>query len=82
MFGLQRTRYVAGGLDCAGSPEEERTRWTGEQADQATLVATCRDVLWVVSSEEGIDYGEDLGPVIAEAAALSQPLAEVWTDRD
>ena len=68
------------GLDRGGSPEGGRTRWTGEQGDELTLVAACRDVLRVVSAEEGTDYDEDLAPVIEEAGDLSQPLGEVWTD--
>jgi len=68
------------GLDRGGSPEGGRTRWTGEQGDEMTLVAACRDVLRVVSAQEGSDYEEDLGPVIEEADDLSQPLGEVWTD--
>jgi hypothetical protein len=38
-------------------------------------------VLRVVSAQEGSDYEDDLGPVIEEAADLSQLLGEVWTDR-
>ena len=53
---------------------------TGEQGDELTLVAACRDVLRVVSAQEGSDYEDDLGPVIEEAADLSQRLGEVWTD--
>ena len=68
------------GLDRGGSPEGGRTRWTGEQGDEVTLVAACRDVLRVVSAQEGSDYEDDLGPVIEEADDLSQPLGEVWTD--
>ena len=68
------------GLDRGGSPEGGRTRWTGAQGDELTLVAACRDVLRVVSAQEGSDYEDDLGPVIEEAADLSQPLGEVWTD--
>jgi ribosomal protein S27AE len=30
-------------LSRGGSPEEGRTRWTGEQGDEVTLVAACRD---------------------------------------
>ena len=45
-----------------------------------TIVGACRDVLRVVSAEEGTAYDENLGPVIEEADDLSQPLGEVWTD--
>ena len=45
-----------------------------------TLVAACRDVLRVVSAQEGSDYDDDLAPVIEEADDLSQELGEVWTD--
>ena len=45
-----------------------------------TLVAACRDVLRIVSAEEGTDYDEELSPVIEEVDDLSQPLGEVWTD--
>ena len=45
-----------------------------------TLVAACRDVLRVVSAEEGSAYDENLGPVIEEAGDLSQRLGEIWTD--
>ena len=68
------------GLSRGGSPEGGRTRWSGEQGDEVTPVAACRDVLRVVSAEEGSAYDENLGPVIEEAADLSQPLGEVWTD--
>jgi len=68
------------GLDRGGSPEGGRTRWTGDQGDELTLVAACRDVLRVVSAQEGSDYEDDLAPVIEEADDLSQPLGEVWTD--
>ena len=68
------------GLDRGGSPERRRTRWTGEQGDELTLVAACRDVLRVVSAKERTDYDDDLAPVIEEASDLSQPLREVWTD--
>lgn len=44
------------------------------------LVAACRDVLRVVSAQEGTEYEEDLAPVIEEADDLSQPLGKVWTD--
>ena len=63
-----------------GSPEGGRTRWTGEQGDEMTLVAACRDVLRVVSAEEGSAYEKNLGPVIEEAGDLFQPLGEIWTD--
>jgi ribosomal protein S27AE len=39
------------GLDRGGSPAGGRTRWTGEQGDELTLVAACRDVLRVVSAD-------------------------------
>ena len=68
------------GLDRGGSPDGGRTRWTGEQGDEMTLVGVCRDVLRVISAQEGSDYDEDFGPVIEEADDLSQPLGEVWTD--
>ena len=68
------------GLSRGGSPEGGRTRWSGEQGDELTLVAACRDVLRVVSAEEGSAYDENLGPVIEEAGDLSQPLGEIWTD--
>ena len=68
------------GLSRGGSPEGGRTRWAGEQGDEMTLVAACRDVLRVVSAEEGSAYAENLGPVIDEVGDLSQPLGEVWTD--
>jgi len=70
------------GLDRGGLPDPEggRTRWTGEQGDEMVLVAACRDVLRVVSAQEGTDYEEDLAPVIEEADDLSQPLGEVRTD--
>ena len=41
--------------------------WTGEQGDELTLVAACRDVLRVVSAAEGTGYDEDLAPVIEES---------------
>ena len=41
------------------------------------LVAACRDVLRVVSTQEGTDYEDDLAPKIEEADDLSQPLGEV-----
>jgi hypothetical protein len=62
------------------APEGGRTRWTGDQGDELTLVAACRDVLRVVSTQEGSDYEDDFGPVIEEADDHSQPLGEVWTD--
>jgi ribosomal protein S27AE len=68
------------GLDRGGSPDGGRTRWSGEQGDELTLVAGCRDDLRVVSAEEGTRYDEELGPVIEEVDDLSQPLGEVWTD--
>ena len=68
------------GLPRGGSPEGGRTRWTGEQGDELTLVAACRDVLRVVSAEEASAYDENLGPVIEEAGDLSQLLGEIWTD--
>ena len=52
------------GLDRDGSPEGGRTRWTGEQGDEVTLIAACRDVLHVVSPQEGSDYEDALEPVI------------------
>jgi len=61
------------GLSRGGSPEGGRTRWSGEQSDELTLVAACRDVLCVVSAEEGSKYDKNLGPVIEEADDLSQP---------
>ncbi len=63
-----------------GSPEGGRTRWSGDQGDDMTLVAACRDVLRVISAEEGSAYDENLDPVIEEAGDLSQPLGEIWTD--
>jgi len=60
------------GLDRGGSPEGGRTRWTGDQGDEMTLVAACRDVLRVVSAQEGSDYEDDLAPVIEDADDLSQ----------
>ncbi|WP_049998744.1 IS1595 family transposase [Halococcus sediminicola] len=68
------------GLSRGGSPGPGRARWTGEQGDEMTLVAACRDVLQVISAEEGSKYDENLGPVIKEAGDLSQPLGEIWTD--
>ena len=68
------------GLSRGGSPEGGRTRWSGEHGDEMTLVAACRDVLRVVSAEEGSAYDENLGPVIEEAGDLSQRLGEIWTD--
>ena len=49
------------GLSRGGSPEGGPTRWAGEQGDEMTLVAACRDVLRVVSAEEGSAYAENLG---------------------
>ena len=69
------------GLDRGGSSSEAgRTRWSGEQGDDMTLVAACRDALRVVSAEEGVAYDEELAPVLEEVEDLSQPLGEVWTD--
>jgi transposase-like protein len=34
----------------------------------------------VIRGQLGIDYQDDLKPVIQEAEDLSQPLGEVWTD--
>lgn len=68
------------GLSRAGSGSPGRSRWKGEQGDDMTLVAACRDVLRVISAEEGSAFDENLGPVIEEAGDLSQPLGEVWTD--
>jgi len=68
------------GLFRGGSPEGGRTRWSGEQGDELTLVAACRDVLRVVSAEEGTKFEDELKPVIVEAEDLSQSLGEVWTD--
>jgi len=68
------------GLSRGGSPEGGRTRWSGEQGDEMTLVAACRDVLRVVSAEEGTRFDDELKPVIEEAEDLSQRLGEVWTD--
>lgn len=78
MFRLQRARPTTGRPCPRGSPERGRTRWTGEQSGELTLVAICRDVLRVVSTEERTD-NEELGPVI-EVDKLSQPLREVWID--
>lgn len=39
-----------------GSPEGGRTRWTGEQGDEVTLIAACRDMLRGVAAQEGSDY--------------------------
>lgn len=68
------------GLSRGGSSEGGRTRWSGKQGDELTFVAACRDVLRVVSAEEGSKYEENLGPVIEEVGNLSQPLGEVCTD--
>jgi hypothetical protein len=68
------------GLERGGSPDGGRTRWSGEQGDELTLVAGCRDDLRVVSAEEGTRYDDELGPVIEAVNDLSQPLGEVWTD--
>lgn len=67
-------------LSRGGSPEGGRTRWTGDQGDELTLVAACRDVLRVVAAEKGTRYDEELAPVLEEAQELSQELGEVWTD--
>ncbi|TSD09190.1 IS1595 family transposase [Haloglomus irregulare] len=67
-------------LSRGGSPEGGRTRWTGDQGDELTLVAACRDVLRVISAEKGTRYDEELAPVLEEAQDLSQELGEVWTD--
>ena len=77
---FQRPRSPRDGLDRGGSPEGGRTRWTGEKGDELTLVAACRDVLRVISAQEGTKYDEELGPVIRETNDPSQPLGEVWTD--
>lgn len=37
---------------------------TGDQGDELTIVAACRDVLHVVSAQERSDYEDDLAPVI------------------
>jgi hypothetical protein len=37
-------------------------------------------VLGVASAEEGMDYDEELGPLIGEVDDLSQPLGDAWTD--
>ena len=58
------------GLDRGGSLEDGRTRRTGDQGDELTLVAACHDVLRVVSAQEGSDYEDDLEPVIEEADDL------------
>jgi len=68
-------------LTCGGSPDGGRTRWSGDQGDELTLVAACRDVLRVISAEKGTRYNEDLAPVLEEAQQLSQQLGEVWTDQ-
>jgi hypothetical protein len=68
------------GLSRGGSGDPGRSRWEGAPGDKLTLVAACRDVLRVVSAEEGSAYDENLGPVIEEAGDLSQPLGEIWTD--
>ena len=63
------------GLDRGGSPEGGRTHWTGDQGDEMTLVAACRDVLRVVSAQEASDHEDNLEPVIEEGDDLSQPSA-------
>ncbi len=63
-----------------GSSRSGRTRWKGRHGDQLTLVAACRDALRVIRGKLGIAYETDLEPVMEEAADLSQPLGEVWTD--
>ncbi|EMA53628.1 hypothetical protein C450_06952 [Halococcus salifodinae DSM 8989] len=68
------------GLSRGGSGEPGRSRWEGAPGDKLTLVAASRDVLRVISAEEGSKYDENLGPVIEEAGDLSQPLGEIWTD--
>jgi len=68
------------GLSRGGSSGRGRSRWTGEQGDQATLVAASRDVLRVVSAENGATYEDHLEPVLEEAEELSEELEEVWTD--
>lgn len=65
------------GFDRGGSSEGGRTRWMGNQGDEVTLVTAGRDVLRVMSAQEGSDYEDDLGPVIEEADDLSQRLGEV-----
>jgi hypothetical protein len=59
------------GLERSGKPDRGRTRWSGEQGDEMTIVGACRDVLRVVSAEEGAAYDENLGPVIQEVDDLS-----------
>jgi hypothetical protein len=63
-----------------GSSRSGRSRWRGRHGDQVTLGAACRDVLRVIRGSHGIGYEDDLEPMIQEAADLSQPLGEVWTD--
>ena len=55
-------------------------RKRGRRGDQLTLAAAYRDSLYVIRSQRGIDYGENLDPVIQEAEDLSQPLGVVWTN--
>lgn len=43
-------------------------------------LAACRDVLRVVSAQEGSDYEADLGLVIEDVTDLSQPLGDIWND--
>ena len=54
--------------------------WRGDQGDELTLVAACRDVLRLVSAEEGTSFEDELKPVIDDAEDRSQRLEEVWTD--
>ncbi len=63
-----------------GSSRSGRSRWRGRHGDQLTLVGACRDSLRVIRGKHGIDYQDDLNPVIQEAEDLSQLLGEVWTD--
>jgi len=53
----------------------------GHQGDELTLVAACRDVLRVLSAQEGSNYEDDIVPAIEEADDLSQRLGEVWTGK-
>ena len=80
MLRIQGTNPPREGLSRGGSPEGGRTRWSGEQGDELTLVAACRDVLRVVPVEKGSKYEENLGPVIDKFGDLSHSLGEVWTD--
>lgn len=63
-----------------GLPDGGRTRWTGGQGDELTLVAACRNVLRIVTAEEGTEFERELKPVIDEAKDRSTPFGEVWTD--